>query len=82
MLIETMWTAWSSAREPSLGQIEGTNGSGRAGNGSGDGEPQFPTFDPPVSSIILFTLDPVLGSQRIWDKSGIGLFICYTVHVD
>lgn len=36
-------------------KIEETNGSGRVGHGSGDGESQFP-----ISPIVIFTLDLVL----------------------
>lgn len=69
MLKGTPWAVWSSAGEPAWAKIEGTKGSGRAGNGNGDGESQFPTSIPPVSSMIIFTLDPVLCSQGTWGKS-------------
>lgn len=41
-------------------KIEETNGFGRVGNGSGDGESQFPICDPSLSPIVIFTLDLVL----------------------
>ena len=66
---------------PAWAKIEETNGSGRSGNGIGEGDSQFPTCDPLISPVIIFTLDLVYCSQRIWGKSG-SWFICYTVPVD
>lgn len=45
---------------PAWAKIEATNGSGRVGNASGDGESQFPICDPSLSPIVILTLDPVL----------------------